>query len=119
MRFRSLLILSVIALAIFGFLFSLLNDPMSIVRYGFYLVLSAGIIFIVYRFIMKRRLGSGGFKQQKAYLNAAKQSRKRLKSKSTKPTKSATRQRPLRKRSDVKLTVIEGKKNKKKNRASL
>ncbi|MEI5908108.1 SA1362 family protein [Bacillus spongiae] len=113
MPFRSIFLYTVIILAAIGFGSVLIDNPLSIIRYAFFVAISVGLFFLIYRVFMKRK---PNFQQQRAYLQAAKFSKKRMKSKSA---KSSIRQRPLRKRSDVKLTVIEGKKNKKKNRASL
>lgn len=102
-------------LGVIGLLVLLFNEPIRLVRY---IVGSIIVIGIVY-FVMKRFMFSNQSfkKEQKAFIKAARQSKKRTK----KGAKQANirKQQALRKRyaSNAHLTVIEGKKGKKKNRA--
>ncbi|HZG71881.1 MAG TPA: hypothetical protein VEY51_10145, partial [Chondromyces sp.] len=73
-------------------------------------------IYAIYRFMTRK---SQGKRENRAFIKAAKQSKKRLKDR-RKPSVSSlsSKKKPFRKRSAAHLTVIEGKKGKKKNRAS-
>ena len=81
----------------------------------------AGIIYLVYTRLTQ---GKTDRKEQRAFRKAVRQSKKRNKDRSTKRNNvtnmasAKSSKIKVRKKSDVQLTVIEGKKNKKKNRAS-
>jgi hypothetical protein len=107
----------VISLAVVGILYQLVTSPRQLFTH---LLIGAAVIAVFY-FIFKRT--SGGINGK--YKKAVKQSQKRYGS-NHKPAKAASlfsgkktkRTSPKRKVRDHHLTVIEGKKNKKKNRAT-
>ncbi|GAA0345968.1 hypothetical protein GCM10008967_40490 [Bacillus carboniphilus] len=116
---------SLIALAILGVMSFLLTDPSQLFRSLLITVLMAALfIFIVTRF---RGTGTRNRKEHQAFMKAAKQSKKRMK---MREEQSNQKNRSLSKSSFKKaihtkkksaashLTVIEGKKGKKKDKAS-
>ncbi|MBU9724179.1 MULTISPECIES: SA1362 family protein [Bacillaceae] len=112
------IVLTIIGLAVLGLLVNLVTRPGALITQ---LLVTIGIvvvmIFAFKRFIipwlMKRQGASPGMHAQRAQVRKAPVSFSNKKKEKRKKTT-----RPLVKRqSNVKLTVIEGKKNKKKNRA--
>jgi hypothetical protein len=98
-------------LAIIG----LLSSIGTFLKQGLILVLIAVAVYIIYRFAFGNRESK---KEQQAFLKAARRSRKRLKKRHADgAVRAHLRKKPIRKKSEVQLTVIEGKKGKKKNRA--
>ncbi|MBL4977128.1 SA1362 family protein [Bacillus halotolerans] len=117
-----------IALGAFGFLYVLVTNPGEMAKMAITVILAGIIIYFIVKYVMKRNTGSEGA----AFKKAAKQSRRRLKEQKAKhraghkgrvshlqSVPSASKPKPmiLKKKSQTQLTVIEGKKNKKKNRA--
>ena len=121
-RFISFLIYGIIALGVLGLVSRMFNDPIGFLRNILIIAIVAGIIYMIYTAVTKSKPVK---KEQQAFRKAARQSKKRHKTKTTKKdnvasfsaAESSRRIKPRRK-SDTHLTVIEGKKNKKKNRAS-
>ena len=121
-RFISFLIYGIIALGVLGLVSRMFNDPIGFLRNILIIAIVAGIIYMVYTAVTKSKPTK---KEQQSFRKAARQSKKRHKTKTAKrdnvasfsAAKSSRRIKPRRK-SDSHLTVIEGKKNKKKNRAS-
>lgn len=112
MKIRIFISFLLMSLAAIGFLSLLVNDPGVLLKQVLFLFVIASLLYIVYRMGVSRPDRS----EQKAFLRAAKKSKKRIKKRQ--PSRLSTRKRkPLRKRTDVHLTVIEGKKGKKKKRA--
>jgi Ca2+/Na+ antiporter len=116
------LLYSVIALGIVGFLYKLINEPTSILRtVGFTLVFLL-ILYVFFTYIL--RSGQQG-SQNRDYIRAVKQSKSRLRERtqkqadvrSLKKNKRPNKLHTIKKRKETHLTVIEGKKGKKKNRA--
>ncbi|RIW31089.1 hypothetical protein D3H55_15900 [Bacillus salacetis] len=115
---------AVILLASIGLVSTLIGDPLALLQRILVYAAIAVIIYFVFRKVMMG--GKGKNKDQKAFLKAAKQSKKRYNKKTT-AVKAKTnapnpfRKKSHRKKSQANLTVIEGKKNRKngKNRASL
>lgn len=112
---------AIIILGILGIGVSLFSDPSGFLQM---IAISAIIIAVIF-FFVQRAGGSGpGKNEQKAFKQAAKKSKKRYMQKETNPvskTKTASFTSSIKKpkkKSTAHLTVIEGKKNKKKNRAS-
>ncbi|RSD27408.1 SA1362 family protein [Mesobacillus subterraneus] len=108
-----------IVLAIFGFAYQLFTDPLSILTM---LAIIAVVGAVIY-FLVTRLTGSStGREQQRAFQKAAKRSKKRFQSKEANASSKRSKIRSLasaRKKKDAShLTVIDGKKSKKKNRAS-
>lgn len=126
-RTSSVIIGGLIVLALLGVFSSISTDPLNFLKsIAIMVIISAAIYFLVRRFSNS----SPQRKEQRAFLKAAKKSKKRLQQKSgvsnarssapgthgtlsnlRKPTK-------LKKKPPAHLTVIDGKKGKKKNRAS-
>lgn len=124
-RTSSLLVGGVIVLALIGVTSMVFKDPATFIK-GIAVIVLIGIaIYVIVRLIFK---ASPQKKEQRAFLKAAKQSKKRLQKKSgdfgirsastrtiaTTLKKAAKRK----KKTTAHLTVIDGKKGKKKNRAS-
>ncbi|NRG29719.1 hypothetical protein HRF69_21730 [Bacillus circulans] len=123
-RFSLILFGSIIFLAFIGLTVNLIKNPSGFFLNIVVMVAVGGIIWFVYRHLST---SSPQKREQKAFLKAAKQSKKRLQTKdrsssgqqqSTK-TSSIKANKHKRSKSTAHLTVIEGKKSKKKNRASL
>lgn len=101
----------ILALAIIGFLYRIVFQPSLLLRDLLIAAIIVGLMFFVVR-LWSMPMN----KEQRAFIKAARQSRKRLR-KQGKSAKSTHRsQRAIRPRSTVKLTVIEGKKGKKPGR---
>ncbi|MBD8070415.1 SA1362 family protein [Bacillus sp. PS06] len=124
-RRMDLVVYSIIILGIVGILYILFTDPSRLLMQLGSIVLFAGIIFLVYKFVMKRRTGGNEYS---AYLRAAKRSKRRFNEQSHKKpiskvvdakklSSSTKKSTQSRKGPTPHLTVIEGKKGKKKNRA--
>lgn len=115
------LVYVIILLSGFGFLYYLIVNPLFIVKQIGYILLVAGIFFLLYKLYQRRQTGT---RDKAAYLRAARQSSKRFNDRpplrgivskeKTQSTKKGTRSI---KKKPSHLTVIEGKKGKKKNRA--
>lgn len=117
---------SLILLALLGLGSMLFKDPVGTIKWFLLIAAMAAIMF----FVIQKITGSSAAQSnnQKAYRKAAKQSQKnqQLRSSAAKPKDSnvvtysfnhSKRKPKHRKKSDVQLTVIDGKKGKKKNRA--
>ncbi|WP_082892586.1 SA1362 family protein [Rossellomorea aquimaris] len=120
MNARIIVVFTLILLAILGLGSWLIENPLGLLRQVLVSAAVIGIIYFIYRrWFSQRRAGSN---EQRAFLKAAKQSKKRHKKQPTSKAKaqgtSVSKKRSIRKKSNANLTVIEGKKNKKNNRAS-
>ncbi|MDQ0208981.1 SA1362 family protein [Alkalicoccobacillus murimartini] len=137
-RFFQIAFPTLIILALIGFITSIINDPLQVLRSILIFAGIAAAIFFIYRFYMSRKYGVPIFHSNegptRAQLKKAKRTstvrsagpvnHSKLKPATTKQMKR--NQKPFKKvasrRSGPQLTVIEGKKNKfkskKKNRAS-
>lgn len=114
----------VIILALIGIFEVLFNNPIRFLQ-GIAVVLLTGLaIYFIIRLVYK---GNSQKKEQRAFLKAAKQSKKRLQRKGVNtPSKASslgtltTLKKTVKKKRNTAahLTVIDGKKGKKKNRAS-
>lgn len=123
-RFSLILFGSIIFLAFIGLTVNVIKNPGGFFLNIVVMVAVCAIIWFIYRHFST---SSPQKKEQKAFLKAAKQSKKRLQTRdrsssgqqqSTK-TASIKANKHKRSKSTAHLTVIEGKKSKKKNRASL
>jgi hypothetical protein len=124
-RTSSIFVGVLIILAILGFFNSISSNPINFLKgAAVFVILSIGIYFVV------RKLSNSGpqSKEQRAFLKAAKKSKKRLQQKNGVSQAKNSSQGTLttlkkhiktNKKPSAHLTVIEGKKSKKKNRASL
>lgn len=116
------LLYGVITLGVVGFLYELINKPTSLLRTIGFTVLFLVIFYVFFNYIL--RPGQNG-QQSKEYIRAVKQSKSRLRERtqkqadvrSLKKSKRPNKLQTMKKRKETKLTVIEGKKGKKKNRA--
>ncbi|AJD91430.1 hypothetical protein JMA_21130 [Jeotgalibacillus malaysiensis] len=128
MNVKSIVFYAVIGLGAFGLISMILFEPGSLLRMILIYALIAAAIFGIYRFIMSRR---GNSQENSAYKKAVRQSKKKYQpAKSSKvrkiqPTQRKQAQRKPAKKAGAarlngpKLTVIEGKKGKKKKRMTL
>lgn len=118
----SLIFYALIGLAVFGFIASLIDNPIGlIISLVISLAIGGAIFGLIYFFFFRNR----GTDELKKYRKAVKQSKQRYKNKNTSrsmasPSMKKTNIIKKKKRKDVPhLRVIEGNKNKKKNRISL
>ncbi|MGM7721216.1 SA1362 family protein [uncultured Metabacillus sp.] len=116
------IVLAIILLGAVGLISTLLSDPLWLLKQIAIYAAIAGIIYLVYRMVMKRKLG----KEYSSYARAAKRSKRRFDDRSSRGSnvrniahaKKSTKTSAIKKkRQPSHLTVIEGKKGKKKNRA--
>lgn len=123
-RIISYVIYGVIALGILGLLSKLFTNPLGLLKNIVFIALIAGIVYLVYTRLIQ---GKTDRKEQLAFRKAVRQSKKRNKDRTSRAKKNNvasmtstkfTHKIKSHKKSDAQLTVIEGKKNKKKNRAS-
>lgn len=127
-RRRNIFVLVLIGLSAFGLLSMLIFEPGQLFKQIAIYVFFGVVIFLIYKWFIKRRIGG---KEHSAYLRAAKQSAKRFNEQGNKKSTvlgSINRKASLtsikkpnqpstQKKKTTHLTVIEGKKGKKKNRA--
>ncbi|WML45279.1 SA1362 family protein [Neobacillus sp. PS3-40] len=112
----------IIIFAIIGIIGMFLANPTGFLQRIAVIALIGIAIYFIARLITKANPQK---REQRAFLRAAKKSKKRLQQKSGDPhvrsasqTTLTTLKRSTKKKSPVHLTVIDGKKGKKKNRAS-
>ena len=115
----------IIAFGIFGFVYFAVTSPGRLLQYLLVFAAVGAIIYFVIRRISNRNMGSEGA----AFKKAAKQSNKRFQDHKKRSVKgrvnhlrsvpSINKSKPLlvKKKSQTQMTLIEGKKSKKKNRA--
>ena len=115
----------IIAFGIFGFVYFAVTSPGRLLQYLLVFAAVGAIIYFVIRRISNRNMGSEGA----AFKKAAKQANKRFQDHNKRSVKgrvnhlrsvpSINKSKPVlvKKKSQTQLTVIEGKKSKKKNRA--
>nr|WP_042355081.1 SA1362 family protein [Bacillus rubiinfantis] len=120
-RTSVLVVGGLIILAIIGLVSSFTANPAGFIQNIAIMVLIGFVVFFVVR---KLSHSTPQKKEQRAFLKAAKQSKKRLQQKGGE-TKSSSlgaitslKKHKTKKKSPAHLTVIDGKKSKKKNRAS-
>lgn len=115
MKARNLIISGIFIFAVIGLGSYLINNPVGLFKQLLFMGAGVVAVLIIYRIWTNR---SQGGRDRNAFAKAAKQSKLRAKKKkSVAQTSNHFRNRPLRKRSTAHLTVIEGKKSKKKDRA--
>jgi hypothetical protein len=106
-------------LAVVGLGASLVHNPFGLLKTIAVIAVLAAVLAVGVRFLLNRGITRSN-QEQKAFLKAARKSKKRLKKRNTNvhAVHHAVKfnKRPLRKKSNVQLTVIEGKKSKKRNR---
>lgn len=120
-RTISYFIYGIIALGVLGLLNILFTNPLGLFKNIVMIAVIVGIVYFLYTQLIRNS------KDQRAFRKAVRQSKKRNKGRLTQAKKNnvtnltaakSFHKIKTRKKSDVQLTVIEGKKNKKKNRAS-
>ena len=123
-RTSSVLVGVLIILALLGIISAITTNPLKFLQS---IAVIALIGIAIYFVVRKFSTSSPQRKEQRAFLKAAKQSKKRLQNKSGDPHVKGTSAGTLttlrkssktKKKSPAHLTVIDGKKSKKKNRAS-
>ncbi|HEY4551897.1 MAG TPA: SA1362 family protein [Bacillaceae bacterium] len=117
MKVRNWLVGLIFILAIAGLGSYVFNNPAGLLRQIFFMAAAAAAIYAIYRLWIAKKPGSS---ENRSFAKAARQSKKRAKTRqsaSAGNTFSHARKRPFRKKSAAHLTVIEGKKSKKKDRA--
>ncbi len=120
-RTVSYFIYAVIALAVLGLFSKLFTNPLGLLLNIVIIAAIAGLVYFVYTRLTQ---GKTDRREQLAFRKAVRHSKKRSKDRDSKrnnvtsmASAKSHKIKPRRK-SDVQLTVIEGKKSKKKNRAS-
>jgi lipopolysaccharide export LptBFGC system permease protein LptF len=119
-RTSKYIVSGLIVLSIIGIVSKLISDPVGVIKTLAVVALVGAVIY----FLVRRFSGtSPGKQQQRAFLKAAKRSKKRFQTKETSSTSKRSKIRSLasartKKKDASHLTVIDGKKGKKKNRAS-
>ncbi|MGN8645456.1 SA1362 family protein [Gracilibacillus sp. HCP3S3_G5_1] len=124
----SIVVYSLIGLAVFGFISFLITDTLGLLKFLFIsLLMGAAIFGLVYFFFLRKRTPN----ELRKYRKAVKQSKQKYKYQQNKSgmepgpirhtvaTKRSTRPLKTTKKNPTHLRVIEGNKHKKKNRASL
>lgn len=112
---RNWLIGLVCLLAIIGLGSSLIQQPGALLKQVLIAAILICACYFIYRIWSSKRPNA---KDKREFLKAARRSKKRLKNRhATTSTHSQALKKPIRKKSQANLTVIEGKKGKKKNRA--
>ncbi len=115
LNFRNWLVGGIIVTSIIGLGSLLFRNPSRLLMQLLFMGLIAVFIYLVFRFTIGKRQNHS---ENRSYIKAAKFSQKRYRqSPKSVSTNKAALKKPLRKRSTAHLTVIEGKKNKKKDRA--
>ncbi|MBS4199642.1 hypothetical protein KHA93_08235 [Bacillus sp. FJAT-49732] len=112
MKIRNWLVGVITVIALIGLGSSLIHNPLGLIKQLFVIGIVAVAIYIIYRVLVGRKPERS---ESRSYARAAKLSKKRKRV--SQQTNSQMRKKPLRKRTASHLTVIEGKKNKKKDRA--
>jgi hypothetical protein len=99
-----------IALGAFGFIYAAVTNPGQMISRAITVIIAGIIIYFIVRTVLNLRM-----KEQKAKHRAG--HRGRVSHLRSVPSSSRPKPMILKKKSQTQLTVIEGKKNKKKNRA--
>jgi Zn-dependent protease with chaperone function len=127
-RFVTYAVAGLIIFAVIGAFSSLITNPMAVLKGLAFMIVTVAVILLLVKLFYKP---SQGKREQRAFIKAAKRSKKgkgnrtsmKMKSKPAQKQSSVTSFKKMRIRkksnSNPNLTVIEGKKGKKKNRASL
>jgi len=112
LNIRNFLVGFIIVIAIIGLGSYIFNNPVGLFKQLFIIGLVASAIYFVYRFWVRNKPERN---ESRNYAKAARLSKRRKRV--SQQASSQMRKKPMRKRSAAHLTVIEGKKNKKKDRA--
>ncbi|WP_309475263.1 SA1362 family protein [Bacillus sp. 03113] len=122
-RISFYVVCGLIALGIFGIVSTFISDPAGFLKSLAVIIVVGVILFLIFRRFYQPNPER---KEQRAFVKAAKRSKKRyqhrepgISQKSNSSSISSIKKRkPKKKQSSTHLTVIDGKKGKKKNRAS-
>jgi ABC-type nickel/cobalt efflux system permease component RcnA len=117
-RTSYIFIASIIIFALIGLVSSLVENPAAFIQNIAVMIVLGFVIYLVFKRFAK---SSPAKRDQRAFLRAAKKTKKKIhrkKSDETNKSHSLSKLTSIKKKSSAHLTVIEGKKNKKKNRAS-
>ena len=118
----------IFALGVLGFVYLLTTNPGRLFTMLLSVVIIGAVLFFLFRWLMNRRTGTEGNLYRKAvkpskrrYQQPKPKTKSQMKNRVTHlrsvPTDHKSKPVLLKKKSQTHLTVIEGKKNKKKNRA--
>ncbi|WP_142919178.1 SA1362 family protein [Peribacillus saganii] len=124
-RSFSYIVYGIIALGAIGLISRMFTDPVGFFRNLLIIAITAGIVYVLYKRLTKDKPNK---KEQRSFSKAAKQSVQRQKGRESASKgkhdnvasfslAKTSRKIRNRKKSEAQLTVIEGKKGKKKNRA--
>lgn len=117
------IILIIVGLAGFGFIYRVSTDPLSLVKQILTIGIFVAIFYAIYKLIIQKHLSGGGNPNYRKAVRQSKQKNKQnpsiLQGFKNKQLQKKKANRPIyaKSRKNHNLTVIEGKKNKKKNRA--
>lgn len=122
-RTSTIIVTTLITLAAIGIIGNLIEDPLQVlINIAAFLIIGFVVYLIVRRLLMNRAVPKN--REQQAFRKAAKKSQKRFNRKEpskkmyTNSSLSTKKPKKVKSKSASHLTVIEGKKGKKKNRAS-
>src|SRR5699024_2498515 len=111
MTLRNWIFGTIVLLAVFGLSATLIANPFGLLQNIFITLLIVGAIYGIYRLFLAKKIGN---EEQRKFMQAERQSNTRMqKKKKSHVPRAKARNKPLRKRKHVHLTVIEGKKGKK------
>lgn len=111
MTLRNWIFGTIVLLAVFGLSATLIANPFGLLQNIFITLLIVGAIYGIYRLFLAKKIGN---EEHRKFMQAARQSKTRMqKKKKSHVPRAKARNKPLRKRKHVHLTVIEGKKGKK------
>ncbi len=118
LNIRNGIVGAILFFALIGLGSYLVKNPAGLFIQVSIMVVMVAFVFVIYRMWSNRQPGA---QERNSYAKAAKYTRQRAKqrqavTKMSNRSRSRNRNRPLRKRSTAHLTVIEGKKGKKKDR---
>ncbi|AZB43548.1 hypothetical protein CEF21_15245 [Bacillus sp. FJAT-42376] len=113
--------LAIAGLAGFYLITTLLTNPAALFQQAAIIAITVAIIYLVFRYVMRKRMGL----DYSSYSKAAKHTKRSAyekthtgsPSKTVTPIKKYAKTKSFKKKNSSHLTVIEGKKGKKKNRA--
>lgn len=116
------IVLAIILLGAIGLITTLVTNPMWLLKQIAIYAAIAGVIYLIYRLFFKKKMGT----EYSSYAKAAKRSKRRFNERNNRVStirnisqaKKVTKTSAIKKKKQPShLTVIEGKKGKKKNRA--
>jgi len=115
LKTRNWIVGVLVLFALIGLGSILLYNPLGLVKQLLFIGMTVAAVYVLYRIWMSRKPGGD---ESRSFAKAAKLSKKR-KRRPAETVSNHALKKPLRKKSSAHLTVIEGKKDKKKDRAIL